>query len=396
MIRLTLLLILINCHAFAQVDSYQFSDMVRSEIEDNTKDNPDQDDVAYYFQEGAWKLSFIGKYQPTLELSDVRQQTPAPISMEDSLYFIGLKSLPAKDYIIEKAKSEQIIILNEAHHIPLHRVFAASLLEDLYDLGYTYFGLESYSHTDSLLNTRKYPLIETGYYIREPQFGNLLRAALELGFEVFPYEADLKYFGKEREIQQAKNIQRILEQDPKAKIFIYAGYSHIREDSLFNSWGKAMAGRLKEFTGIDPFTINQEEMTEKSLKKLENPFYRLSKSDEAVIYADSEGNAFAGSVGSKKFDVSVFHPSTKYVNGRPDWVFSLDRTPEFIHHKVNISCPCLILAYKAEEDFHQAVPVDVIELENNDEKKALALKKGNYNIIIKDIGGKQQTLSIKK
>jgi hypothetical protein len=56
--------------------------------------------------------------------------------------------------------------------------------------------------------------VETGYYLKEPQFGNLIRTALKLGFEIFPYEADLKYFGKDREIQQAKNIQQVLKSDP--------------------------------------------------------------------------------------------------------------------------------------------------------------------------------------
>ena len=372
---------------------YKLSGVILKTIETDTVDTTD-----YKNQKGAWEFSFIGDHKNSLLYMDKGDREPSEISKEDSLYFLNLNPINAKKYILRKASDEQIIIMNEAHHVPLHRIFASAFLQGLYDLGYRYFGAEAIFHEDSSLSERKYPILETGYYTKEPQFGNLIRSAFSIGYEVFPYEADFSkpIDGKEREIQQAKNIQNILKKDPGAKIFIYAGYDHIREDSLNNPWGKAMAGRLKEYTGIDPFTVDQVSMMKKSKTAYENPFSRLNKSKTPVVYVDSVGNPLAESVSSKKFDVSVFHPETKYVNGRPDWVFSLGRTPEFVNRKVNISCPCLILAYKAGEDLSQAVPVDVMELENKSEKKALALKKGIYNIIIKNIGGKQQTLSIKR
>lgn len=311
------------------------------------------------------------------------------ISREDSLYFKSLNIIPAKDYIIKKSKDEQIVILNEAHHIPMHRVFAASLLEGLYDLGYTYFGIESYDHKDSLLNLRGFPIIETGFYIQEPQFGNLIRTALDLGFKIFPYEADLKYFGKDREIQQAKNIQRVLKNDPKAKIFIYAGYSHIREDSLFNSWEKAMAGRLKEYTGIDPFTINQEEMMEKSHPKFENPFFKLSNHNEPVVYIDTIGRIFNGSQTSGNYDVSVFHPRTNFIQGRPDWLLSEGKKFYSIpSNKIKIDCPCLVSAYEEYEN-ENPIPVDLIELSDKNEQKALVLSPGTFQIIITNKQGEK-------
>ncbi len=44
--------------------------------------------------------------------------------------------MPAAEYIIKRSSKERIIIINEAHHQPLHRVFTESLLEGLYQNGF--------------------------------------------------------------------------------------------------------------------------------------------------------------------------------------------------------------------------------------------------------------------
>jgi hypothetical protein len=42
------------------------------------------------------------------------------------------------------------------------------------------------------------------------------------------------------------------------------------------SWEKAMAGRLKEKTGIDPFTIDQVAYSEKGERKFLSPYIMLA------------------------------------------------------------------------------------------------------------------------
>lgn len=393
MIKFLLLLIVISSYkTLAQTDAYQFSADIVDKIETQTEADPDMRN--YYLQEGAWKFSFIGDYKKLLKYWDEQMQEAPQTSKEDSTYFKSLKAYPAKDYIIKRANDEQIVLLNEAHHIPLHRVFAASLLEDLYDLGYKYLGVEAYNYEDTLLKTRGFPIQETGYYTQEPQFGNFIRTALDLGFKVFAYEAGADYNGKEREIQQAKNIQKILKEDPKAKLFIYAGYDHIREDSLFNSWEKAMAGWLKEYTGIDPLTINQEVMTEKSHSKFENPFFRVSNENVPVVYMDSLGQPFNGSLSSAQYDVNIFHSRTNYIQGRPDWLLlNGKRLYSIREDQIDIDCPCLVFAYKTNEP-ENAVPIDIMELNEKNEQKALALPVGTFKIILKNKQGKRSAFQI--
>ncbi len=160
------------------------------------------------------------------------------------------------------------MIFNEAHYNPRHRVFVASLLKDFKEAGYKYFAAETFSN-DEYFSKEIHPRFTTGYYTMEPQFGNLVREAIKLEYSLYPYEARAGANGREREIGEAKNLHELLKKDPKAKIIIYCGFAHIYEDSVYG-WQKAMAGRLKEFTGIDPYTIDQIELSERSDKSLNN------------------------------------------------------------------------------------------------------------------------------
>jgi hypothetical protein len=44
----------------------------------------------------------------------------------------------------------------------------------------------------------------------------------------------------------------------------------------------------------------------------------------------------------------------------------------------------MVLAFNDEEDYTKAIPVDVLEVKNQNEKIRLALSPGHYNIILSD------------
>lgn len=350
----------------------------------------------------SWELSFIGEYQKALEVWDKDEQkwpTPTQTQISD---FKKYKPVDANKFISEKAKTEQIIILNEAHQQPYHRIFTTSLLQDLYDLGFRYFGAETISETDSSLNRRKYPTLNTGYYTEEPCYANLVREALRIGYTVFTYETTR--FKPDsagtnlREVDQARNIKKYLNKDPKAKILIHCGFDHLVEGPYY-SWGKAMAGRLIEYTGINPFTIDQISFTEHSNDEYENPFFKMIDLNYYAIFMDSTGQTFNGSPRHINYDARVYHPRTTWTNGRPHWMFQNNRQPYFIED-ITVSFPCLVFAYLADENIDVKknsdlpVPFDVIELKSTSDKKALSLKKGKYNIILKNKKGEQQRITV--
>lgn len=160
--------------------------------------------------------------------------------------------VPATDYISNEAKKTRLLIINEAHHIPRHRAFVETLLPDLYKLGYNFLGIETLGYRDTSLLQRKYPILISGTYSKEPCFGNFIRTAIQATYTLFPYEAKGEVTGKEREIAQAENIKKIMDEHPESKFLIYCGFDHAVEDSTNTPWILAMAGRLKSLTGIKP------------------------------------------------------------------------------------------------------------------------------------------------
>lgn len=151
--------------------------------------------------------------------------------------------------ISEIAKNNSIIMLNEDHYYPKHRLFAMELLDVLKQNGYTYLSLEAFSLNEKNVIIPNY---NNGIYVSEPYFAHFIRKAKEMGFTVLGHENTDNTI--DRELGQAKNILKILEQDPKAKIFVYVGHSHIEKEYNNKKW---MAQYFKEFSNINPITINQ-------------------------------------------------------------------------------------------------------------------------------------------
>ena len=319
----------------------------------------------------------------------------------DKAYFQQFSPVDAVDYIIERSAQEQIIILNEAHHKPRHRLFVRRLLQGLYDNGYRYFGLETLSNNlkddmallgDTLLQKRGYPINSyiTGTYTTEPQMANLIREAIEIGFTLFAYERTAK---GDREKFQAENIKRkILDQDPEAKILIHCGWYHALESE--NRDKKWMAQYLREITGINPFTIYQDLLIERHCMP-ESPFFSLMHADKPTIFVNEQGEAYNGKANFDKFDVLLYHPRTSYIYNRPNWLFDLEehRSYSVNRKQILVDYPCMIKAYKTT-DSSDATPVDIIEVESQWDFTALVLTPGAYRLEIINTVGKRQELTI--
>ncbi|MGV0757419.1 hypothetical protein ACTS95_11300 [Empedobacter brevis] len=369
------LLAAVNTIAQSEKFEYRFSADIEKAI---TKDT-----VSWKYQLGANEYSFIGNYKKTRETWDKNGVGIPKITKEDSIYFVGFTPVNAKDYIVERSKKEQIIIINEAHTNANHRTFTQSLLQGLYDNGYRYLGLEALY--DTLVNQRKFPTIESGYYTKEPEFGNLISTALHLGFTVFGYD-DTGRNGKEREIAQARNIADFIKTHPYGKVLIHCGHDHVIEGTPNNAaWEKAMAGRLKEYTQTDPFTIGQTQFAERSDRKYNHPYIAMVNKEFPALLIDKNGNLFNGKKGNNQVDVRIIHPETRYINNRPDWLLNGGNRKEYYISQSKITqYPLLVLVYRKNEFKHDGVPTDMIEILENKPISPLILGKGNFEIIIKD------------
>jgi len=164
---------------------------------------------------------------------------------------ISFYDAEALDFIKGQIKDRQVVMINEQHWKPNHRYLCNKLLQYMYDNGFRYLAAEAIEPTESdSLNLRGYPLQNTGIYTKEPQFGNMIRQALKIGYKLIAYEAQ-----NDREVNQAKNIySQTIEKDPDAKVLVWAGIAHIYKNK---SRRTMMAYYFKELSGIDPLCINQ-------------------------------------------------------------------------------------------------------------------------------------------
>lgn len=334
-------------------------------------------------QMAAWDYSYIGDIASMHKNWDNGASPSSTITQTQIDSFSQYKPTPAIDYITQKAKEYNVTIINEAHHMPQHRVFTTQLLQAMYDNGYRHIGLESYASNtvnDSIMNANGYPSLSNGYYVKEPQFGNILREAMRIGFEIFGYESAGHGNAKEREMGQARNIQTYINDNPNSKYLIHCGFAHAAEGEYAPSWGRTMAARLTEYTGIDPLTINQTRYSERSKREFENPYYQLTDVQEASVYVNEANDAWSFRKDKFWMDIGVFHPRT-IKSIRPDWMLTGNRTIATIDiSDAEIECPCLVFAYVHGEQIGSAVPYDIQE--TTGKRVSLVLDRGEYDIIV--------------
>lgn len=348
----------------------------------------------------AYLNSFVGRYDQAYAFLDKqfeKQRKPQP----------NLQSSPLDDYeqkdavqeIAKLADKHQVIMINEEHDTPLHRAFTARLLPILYKKGFRYLTAETLGEDTATLRTRGYPVQKTGFYSVDPVFGDMLRTALKLGFKLVPYEhrpeerciptAEKPNFCQnERERGQAQNLyDNIFKDDPKAKVLVHVGRGH-NQKLKFDDWAM-MAWHFKEISGIDPFSINQM-MSERSEPKYERPEYRYitskRKFTEPIVFQSKSGDLWKGN----GFDLVVYHPRTRYENGRPVWLkMDRKRKPHKIKNKFlpKTKDNYLVQAF-VEGENTDAVPVDQIIISNPKNAPVLLLTKGRFNIRLLDEMGK--------
>jgi hypothetical protein len=353
--------------------------------------------------------SFVGRYRDALTSFDDRPDANAAQKAVDLAEY---EACDAVETILELANRHQVIMINEAHHVPLHRAFTISLLAGLYKQGFRYFAAEALTAGDTALAERGYPTLRTGYYLHEPLCADLVRIGLELGYQVVPYEFEGPEQRKEddaidrqntREEGQARHLhERILAKDPQAKILVHAGYGHIQK--LAAPWElgdkqrevRLMASCFQRLTGIEPLCIDQTHFTEHSAPKFESPIYRQAieqglLKDAPIVLRLRGCRAFLASLDGT--DLAIFHPRTRYEHGRPNWL-SLGgrRQPHVIQIDLRPAAGALYLAqaFYAHEQGPNAVPIDQSAYSGDEPLPTLWLPEGKFGIRIINESGKTQ------
>lgn len=172
-----------------------------------------------------------------------------------------------EEFINSQDSNLDVIILNDDHSYPRSRWVASLFLDLLRERGFKYLAVET------LTNWKDRDFVTVinfgdGYYSEEPTFNIFLRLAVEKGFKLIPYENyeacqpfteedknDRFFCSNFREYNQAKNIAKIFENEPEAKVFVYAGHGHGKKikSGSFNPMGSVLSEMLldKKIVSID-------------------------------------------------------------------------------------------------------------------------------------------------
>jgi hypothetical protein len=283
--------------------------------------------------------------------------------------------------IVREAKNRQVVILNEAHHIPLDRVFAARLAHELRNIGFDYLACEALHRSDPVARPHGYFPMESGFYTNEPMFAEFLRGAVKDKWQFAEYDpvpdqnaSTIEESMRLRELGAVDNLMnKIFLKDPKARVFIYVGYSHASERPAYvndktHAW---LAALLAHRLGIDPLTIDQSTMfSYDSQREAEHPLYRpalrrFGRSEPFVLKSSQGGYEVLGGY-RHKIDMQVFHPDDARVTatGRPAWMETQAhlRPRPVPAQLLPTSGRRLIQAFHAE-DGDDAVPADMVMVE---------------------------------
>ena len=323
---------------------------------------------------------------PELTHSDYRMQSgnhPCPSETD------GYRYIDPFPVIRSLAKEHQVVMLNESHFKPLHRLFALAMSEDLQNIGYSYFGSELFGANQtewlnadaglrgsSFLSEKKSALS----YWSDPIFGQISERLSKSELTLFSYgegtfppppgaESDVDH----REVTQAKNILKQVRANPDEKFIIYAGYHHIKEHNDRNNtiW---MAEYFTELSGIDPLTVSQTDC------------FSAKGFDDFVLGYGLLAHQDGTPVSRNGYDLILAAPTTETYKERPLWLRDyLDRKFVDAPTEAKFDGPTDFTVITAREISRPetAPPEDLIYRAPLSEK-SLALRPGEYNLTVTD------------
>jgi hypothetical protein len=353
-----------------------------------------------FYQILATNYSYAGAYAESMRSWDLQADTNKALLSDSSRKLLCHYTFEsARSVLLKKAVAIRVLMFNEAHHSPMQRAFVASLLPALRKGGYNYLAVETLNDFDlKALNQRGFVYQQSGVYTVEPVFAELIRSALTLGFKLIAYDASgggtTIADRKQREEDQALKLSRVFKIDSSAKMIVLAGYGHIYETSVTIPM---MAQLFKEYTGINPLTVDQVEMAERSSVVFENSAYtyliQKHRLSEPVIFHNKSKDLVLGRI---PVDLQLVYPRSTYEKGRACWLqwggnkFSYETS--WLSDVLPGNDWIIIQAFRSDTYEQRLVAADQILVKNPKHEKnlpALLLAPGSYLLRVATLSNKE-------
>lgn len=334
-------------------------------------------------QQLASTRSFVGDTegaQAAFDAFDRRRMRHSPATVRQMALLEDAAAEDAIAAIVREARTKRIVLINEAHHVPLHRAFAQRLAAELRKIGYSYLACETFNAMGAqAANEKRYIARNNGHYTAEPVFAGFVNAALADGWKLVAYEFEERREGghdlspaeqmRMREEMQARNlVERILAKDKEAKVLVFVGYGHHHKAREPEPKLLMMGEHLRRMSGLPTLHIDQTAFVAHPDARDENPLYAplLAKypAKDPIILRNKDGSypILLGLGG--RIDMQVIHPRYPVQDGRPGWLVSLaGRSPQAVPAKLLPASGRRVLKATPAAAPADAVPTDIILVE---------------------------------
>ena len=308
------------------------------------------------------------------QYGSVTAKHPCPAESDEVIY---IDPLPK---IREMAKTHKLVLINESHSKPLHRIFVMKVAEALAQDGFDHYGGESLSKKfkdpgfSAEVSRRGYLTEKESWYLaNEPYLGHALEGIIESGYKLFAYETEIPMPPdtysqvSHRDGNNAKHVLDYMNKFPDGRFLIHTGPHHLKEtsDNSGQSW---MAKYIKETSDVDPLTIAQTECFgsgyfEGGLLGYAMP---VNKDGKPIKY--------------KGFDMIVIPPKEAAYKDRPLWLKNeLGRQFIPIPKALQLDDQYLkIFAYRLDRDIGAGAEDYIYREPGSD--RPLALRPGHYSV----------------
>lgn len=165
----------------------------------------------------------------------------------------------------------RLVLVNEAHNGMLRSVrtrqVGLRMIDRAHVAGVRHLAIEALQPHDAGIANQSRRLPDRPGYLGQPEMRELIAAALDRGWELISYEADMTRKPPEfnslsndetnwREAEQANNLGRAVWELPgAAPLLVWCGNHHLAKSS--SDWWRPMGALLYGICGIEPFSIDQ-------------------------------------------------------------------------------------------------------------------------------------------
>lgn len=321
-----------------------------------------------------WSLAILGRDHEVRSIDFLPNYDRAASTVDwDRL---DLQSVAWKEGIERIAAGNRLVMIMEDHCASKHREFIGATLPIFHRGKFTHYAAEAIGADDRSLAERGYPSSRTGLYTSDPRFGNVLRRALALKFDVLGY--DFRPFQHDsREEYAAAALGEIVQGDPQAKVLVHAGHAHVLKHTtaLGERW---LAARLWEKTGIEPFTIWQwssNQASEDYAKLVHTLEQRGITFDEPLLLMPPpppDCGLQDPPYGLARVDAIVLHPPDASIAPAARTVLFPAERQKLVGKWTARRWPVVVCAYKQGEP-PDAIPLDQVLLRQNESEFVLWL-----------------------